>query len=219
MLQNKEIAFGKYVSHWVHKSPRRMLFALSYYKFALKLIGKNKKILDVGCNEGLGTFLLSKESRLVKGIDFDNEAISYAKENFSSKKLIFSVQDVFNFKSDNQWDAVVSFDVIEHIFPHNAINFLSKISSFLKHDGIMIIGTPSFISQKFASKVTKEGHVNIYSHERLIIEMRKFFKFVFVFPAHDEIVHTGFLPLAHYYIVVGCKKILKDSNSRNDCTT
>ena len=34
-------------------------------------------------------------------------------------------------------------------------------------------------------------------------EMREHFWHVFMFAAHDEVIHTGFLPLAHYLISVG----------------
>ena len=37
-------------------------------------------------------------------------------------------------------------------------------------------------------------------------EMKKYFHHVFLFGANDEVVHTGFLPMAHYLIAVGCRK-------------
>ena len=35
--------------------------------------------------------------------------------------------------------------------------------------------------------------------------MREHFDHVFMFGANDEVVHTGFLPMAHYLLAVGCK--------------
>lgn len=204
---NSEIILGKYISYWFFNSPRRTLHYLSYYKFASKMIGKNKNVLDVGSNEGLGTWLIAKECGFAKGVDFDNEAIESAKNNFKSfKNIKFQFADFFKYTDSSKWDAVVCFDVIEHILKKNVNKFMNKISSLMSMEGLFIVGTPSLISQNYASKISKEGHVNVYSPERLEEEMRKYFDFVFIFSAHDEVVHTGYLPLAHYLIAICCKK-------------
>ncbi|MBM3208263.1 MAG: class I SAM-dependent methyltransferase [Chlamydiae bacterium] len=202
----KEIRFGRYVSYWYLKTPGRFLHHMSYYKFAAKLIGNGKKVLDIGCNEGTGTYLLSKECGYAKGVDFDEEAIQSAKNNYESENICFSSENVLETQTNQQWDAVVNFDVIEHIFPENSDDFIKSMADSIKPEGMVVIGTPSLISQEFASEISKKGHVNIYSHERLEAQMRKFFDIVFIFAANDEVVHTGYLPLAHYFIAVGCKK-------------
>lgn len=199
------IELGKYASYWFHKTPRRILHSLSYYKFAAKLIGKEKRVLDIGCNEGLGTWLISKECGFAKGLDFDLAAIEVAQKNYSGPGIEFCCDDILKV-APTPWDAVINFDVIEHILPENAEGFLEAIAANLTDEGLAIIGTPSLISQQFASEISKKGHVNIYSPERLETEMRKQFSFVFLFAANDEVVHTGYLPLAHYLIAVGCKK-------------
>lgn len=202
----KPIQLGRYVSYWYHKTPRRMLHCLSYYKFAAKLIGNSKRVLELGCNEGLGTWVVAKECGFAKGIDFDEEAIVAAKKNFTGEQIEFSTEDVLQSTPAEEWDAVINFDVIEHILPENAEKFLSSMAAHLKPHGLAIVGTPSLISQQFASAFAQRGHINIYSHERLEEEMRKHFEFVFMFAGNDEVVHTGFMPLAHYFIAVGCKK-------------
>jgi 2-polyprenyl-3-methyl-5-hydroxy-6-metoxy-1,4-benzoquinol methylase len=206
----KELSFGKYLSYWFHHSPRRMLHYLSYYKFAAKLIGCNKKVLDVGCSEGLGTWLVAKECGYAKGIDFDVEAIETAKRNFCQcENIYFGIEDIFNYSDETKWDAIINFDVIEHIIPENSNAYLSKLQSLISSEGIVILGTPSKISQQFASKVSKKGHINIYDHATFKTQLEQYFHHVFIFAANDEVVHTGFLPLANYYIAVCCKKKIK----------
>lgn len=200
------IELGKYASYWFYNTPRRMLHSLSYYKFAAKMIGSEKRVLDVGCNEGLGTYLLAKECGFAKGLDFDEEAICTAQMNFPGDNLTFEVADFLTHTYRDIWDAVTSFDTIEHIFPEHKDNFWHSLKASLKPEGIAIIGTPSAISQQFASPVSRQGHINIYTPERLEEEMKAHFTHVFMFAAHDEIVHTGYLPLAHYLFAVGCKK-------------
>ncbi len=206
MQEVSEVNLGRYASFWFHKTPRRVLHCMSYYKFASKLIGKGKQVLDVGCNEGLGTFLVGKECGFAKGIDFDEDAIAQAQKNFKEPFVEFEAGNFLKSEGSGNWDAVINFDVIEHILPEHAYDFLGGIAKELTPEGLCVIGTPSKISQDFASEVSKKGHINIYSHERLETEMREHFEFVFMFAAHDEVVHTGYLPLAHYFITVGCKK-------------
>jgi len=210
MKGKKEIELGKYASYWFYKTPRRMLHSLSYYKFAAKLIGEDKKVLDIGCNEGIGTYVLAKECGYAKGVDFDKEAIKIANKNFPEPNLSFEVKDVLIKRENTQYDAVVNFDVIEHIYPENVANFFDSIKEALTATGLAVIGTPSKISQEYASEVSKKGHVNIYSPNRLIAEMKNHFEFVFLFSANDELVHTGFYELAHYLIAVGTKKITQN---------
>lgn len=206
MKNQSEIVLGKYASYWYYKSPRRMLHSLSYYKFAAKLIGKEKRVLDIGSNEGLGTWVLAKECGFAKGIDFDSQAIATAKSNFNAPNIEFTDADILQEPSGSNWDAVVNFDVIEHIHPPHAEQFILSLKANVRNTGLVIIGTPSLISQQFASEIAKKGHVNIYSPERLEEVMSQHFEYVFIFSANDEIVHTGFLPLAHYLIAIGCKK-------------
>lgn len=206
MQEVPEINLGRYASFWFHKTPRRVLHCMSYYKFASKLIGKGKRVLDVGCNEGLGTFLIGKECGFAKGVDFDEDAIVQAQKNFNEPFVEFEAGDFLKSEDTGNWDAVINFDVIEHILPEHAHDFIEGIAKELTPEGLCVIGTPSKISQDFASEVSKKGHINIYSHERLEAEMREHFEFVFMFAANDEVVHTGYLPLAHYFITVGCKK-------------
>ncbi|HSX13982.1 MAG TPA: class I SAM-dependent methyltransferase [Chlamydiales bacterium] len=206
MKQQPEIAFGRYVSYCYYKTPRRILHSISYYKFAAKLIGKEKRVLDVGCNEGIGTWVLAKECGFAKGVDFDAQAIETAKSNFPYPNIQFSAGDIFEGNPNEPWDAVLNFDVIEHIYPEHAEQFMGKLKSHVSDTGLVVIGTPSLVSQQFASEIAKKGHVNVYSPQRLEEMMARHFEFVFLFAANDEVVHTGYLPLAHYLIAIGCKK-------------
>ena len=205
MMRVKPVVFGKHLSHWYYHSPRRLLHSMSYYKFASKLIGPRKRVLDVGCGEGIGTWLLAVENGCAHGIDLDAEAVARAGENFNDPRIRFSCADFFEAPGE-AWDGLVNFDVVEHILPANVRLFWERITGNLAHDGIAVVGTPNITSDQYAGPVTRAGHVNLYSGERLEAEMREYFHHVFLFAANDEVVHTGFLPMAHYLIAVGCRK-------------
>lgn len=199
------VAFGRHLSYWFDKTPRRALHYSSYYKFAAKMIGREKRVLDVGCSEGLGSWMLAKECGFAKGIDLDAEAVSIASTNWQEGCIEFECADFLTCRPE-PYNAVVSFDVVEHILPDNVGGFFDCIAANLVHDGIAVIGTPSLEGQQYASEVSKAGHVNIYSYERLEQEMHRYFDHVFMFSANDEIIHTGFPRMAHYLIAVGCRK-------------
>jgi 2-polyprenyl-3-methyl-5-hydroxy-6-metoxy-1,4-benzoquinol methylase len=205
MMGNPKVYFGRHLSYWWENTPRSALYFMSHYKFAVKMIGSGKRVLDIGCAEGLGTWLLAIECGYAKGIDLDDQAIDMGKRNWNDPRISFECIDILKMKPW-QYDAVVSFDVIEHIIPKNVDTFMRVVVDNLSENGVSIIGTPSLTGQAYASEVSKAGHVNVYSAERLEEEMLQYFEHVFLFCANDEVIHTGFAKMAHYYIVIGCKK-------------
>ena len=72
------------------------------------------------------------------------------------------------------------------------------ISNSLFENGVAIIGVPSRESQVYASELSKKGHINCKSGFELKEFMGKYFNTVFIFSMNDEVVHTGFSPMAHY---------------------
>jgi len=55
--------------------------------------------------------------------------------------------------------------------------------------------------------MSKIGHINLYSYDRLRSFMEKYFYHVFMFSMNDEVVHTGFGAMAHYIFAVGVDKL------------
>lgn len=205
MMGDSRVSLGPYLSYQFANTPRRVLYSMSYYKFASKMIGPGKRVLDIGCGEGLGTWLLAMECGRAKGIDTDPDLIKVGKKNWADPKISFECCDFLTTKQEKQ-DAIVGFDIIEHIMPANSSKFFEKIRDSLIPDGMVVIGTPNSTSEQYASEITKAGHVNLYSGERIEQEMGRYFSHVFIFGANDEVVHTGFLPMAHYLIAVACGK-------------
>ena len=77
----------------------------------------------------------------------------------------------------------------------------------LRKNGVYILGIPSLESQRYASKTSKLGHVNCKSgndFQKIIKEI--FSQCFFLFSMNDEVVHTGFVKMAHYIICICCVK-------------
>ncbi len=203
MLGNRSKSFGRHWSFNYRNDPKRLAFVLSRYKFAAKMACKNKSILELGCSEGIGAPILSEFALQYTGVDSDEEAINTAIENLPDPRFRFIKGDIFD-GSFGQHDTVISLDVIEHIFEKYEQQFFNVILASLNKDGICIIGTPNLTSESYASSGSKAGHVNLYDADRLAHLMGQYFHNVFLFGMNDEVVHTGFLPMSHYLICVGC---------------
>ncbi|MEM1445111.1 MAG: class I SAM-dependent methyltransferase [Planctomycetota bacterium] len=214
MAGAQPVQLGVMHSYHARKTPRRLLYTTSYYKFAAKLIAANTphdrkgqaRVLDVGCGEGIGTYLVAKECGFARGVDFDEDLIETANLNWvqrdASPICEFAAKD-FLIEPQAEFDAVINFDVIEHIQPENAAGFIAGMAANLKPAGLAVVGTPNVTSAQYASAVTNAGHVNLYDADRLHDEMAERFARVFMFGANDEIVHTGYAPMCHYLIAVG----------------
>jgi cyclopropane fatty-acyl-phospholipid synthase-like methyltransferase len=105
-----------------------------------------------------------------------------------------------------EFDGIYAVDVIEHIHPEQEKQFVGNMAKSLSDRGVCLIGTPSFESQEHASAPSKEGHVNCKKAPQLKELMSHFFHNVFIFSMNDEVVHTGFYPMAHYLWALCCNR-------------
>jgi len=205
MLGQGHKVLGRHWSYNLLSDPKRLAFVLSRYKFAAKMTGRQRRVLELGCSEGLGTPILAEFATHYTGVDMDRSAIATAKENWESDKCRFVEADFLGQKLGT-FDSVISLDVIEHIHREYEPLFFETVAKNLDEDGICLIGTPNVTSSAYASPASQRGHVNLYDAARLEAAMRTLFHNVFVFGLNDEIVHTGFAPMSHYLMCLGCSK-------------
>ena len=207
MIQKVEpVELGEQSSSWFYNKQSHILHFLSYYKFASKLIGKEKRVLDVSCSEGLGSYILGKECGFAQGLDQDQEAIRSAQSNFSEDFIKFDSLDFLKMSGKPEWDAIIHLGMTDPILPETGDALLEVTCLNLKPEALTIVCTPSQIANEFNSIALEKGQERFYYHESLEETMKRFFEFVFLFAVNDEVIHTGLMPLARYYIAVGCKK-------------
>lgn len=186
---------------------KHFFISLSRYKFAGKLLEGKRSMLEVGCNTGFKTMMFSQFVEYVTGLDYEEGAIAFANENYAGEKRSYRCEDFLNMKPlEEKVDAVASLDVIEHIEQENENRFMDAIVSNLDRDGVCIIGTPNITAAEYQSEISKIGHINMYNDKRLRNLVGQYFTNVFMFGMNDEVVHTGFLPMAHYLFAVGVGK-------------
>lgn len=202
LLGEESLTLGPYFTHMLRRTPRRLLHMLSYYKFAAKMIGPGKRVVEIGCNEGLGTVTLAEFAQSCIGVDLDAPAIAVANATLADEKLSFRCADIMTSDDLGPFDAAVSLDVIEHIYQEHEESFMAAIARKLEPDGVFVLGTPNINSDQYAGPHSRAGHVNLFSADRLRALSERYYRNVFLFSGNDEVVHTGFTPMAYYLIAL-----------------
>jgi SAM-dependent methyltransferase len=204
---------GLMINESWNQDPKRTLFTLSRYKFVAKMLSGYDRVLEVGCADAFGTRLVQQVATHVTATDFDPVFIEDAIHRLDPHWPIdLSVHDMLSGPFPGEFDAIFSLDVLEHIDPAQEDTFISNMIASLKPTGTLIIGMPSLESQTYASPQSKAGHVNCKPGPVLKEVFKRYFDNVFLFSMNDEVVHTGFSPMAHYLLALCCgKKIASDA--------
>ena len=183
-----------------YDDPRRLTFVLARYKFVSKMLSGKQKVLEVGCGDAFATRIVQQEVGSLCAIDFDPIFVQDALDRMEEKwKFECKVHDMLSGPVEGgPFDAAYALDVIEHIPPADEHLFITNMVRSLEQHGVLMIGLPSSQSQAYASPGSKAGHVNCKDQKELKELMLQYFHNVFVFSMNDEVVHTGFYPMAHY---------------------
>jgi len=177
---------------------------LSRYKFVSKMFAGFESVLEIGSADAWYSRLVFNEVKKLTLSDFDQIWL----DDFASQSLYISERTeylIHNFvesKLNRVFDGIFAIDVLEHIQPKNEKQFLSNVCSSLLPHGVAIFGMPSLESQVYASAGSKIGHVNCQSGNELKENLMGYFNNVFIFSMSDEVIHTGFMPMAHYLLAL-----------------
>lgn len=190
-----------------YEDPKRLTFVLARYKFAAKMLRGRSHVLEIGCADAFGTRLVAQEVDRVTATDFDPIFVEDAQRHMDDRwRFEVLVHDILEAPVPGEFDGALSLDVIEHIPAERERDMVGNIAASLTDHGALVMGSPSLQSQVYASPGSKEGHVNCKDGDELRSLMQEFFHNVFVFSMNDEVVHTGFHPMAHYLLALCCDK-------------
>ena len=137
--------FDKYAHEWWNtRGPYKFIHLLTPIR--LEYISKNiklkgSKILDLGCGGGLLCEAMSKSGADVIGIDASSRTIKIAKKHAKEQnlKIEYIDTDIESFNNKEKFDAVVCFELIEHVpSPNQLINNISRI---IKPNGRLFLST------------------------------------------------------------------------------
>ena len=194
---------GPYASLDLVGDPRHLFIALARYKFCSKMLAGRQRVLEVGCGDGLGLELILQTCSKVTAIDLEPAIIQYNQEhNRYPDRLEFEARDIIARPYQAEFDAALSLDVLEHIAPEQENDFLRHLGQSLQQQAPCLIGTPNITASAYASEGSRREHINLKSHETLLASLTPHFHNIFIFSMNDELVHTGFYPMAHYLMAL-----------------
>jgi hypothetical protein len=204
-----ESAFGPYVlgafnSENLWRDPKRIAFLLARYKFVSKMLEGTDSVLEIGCQEGLGTTLVSKTVGRLVAVDFYRPHVQHCLDRLAPHcpNISFRGHDMLDGPVAEGFRAAYTLDVLEHIDPAQEHRFMRNLVMSLDPRGVAIVGMPSAEFQPHASPASRAGHVNCKTGVELRAFCGRYFDNVFMFAMNDEVVHTGFLPMACYLLAL-----------------
>ena len=158
----------EYVLHLIH----------SFAYVQASMLAESKTVLDLGCNTGYGSEILFKTAKRVVGVDVSAAAISTAKKLYGHLGIDFRLIDgkqlPFN---DNEFDIIISCQVIEHIVDYNA--YLNELKRILSPLGIVIFTTPNALLRLDPGmRPWNKFHVREFDHTELKTLLNKHFSAV-----------------------------------------
>lgn len=157
-------------------------------EFLKENIGTGKKVLDIGCRNGVLTKHFT-DGNVVWGVDIDPVALEEAKELLGNKnpQNRFFVMDLLGDWGELQgekFDVIVCGEVLEHLyFPEKVVQ---KAHAHLSDGGVFLGSVPNAFSLKNRLRLamgTKKGtplmdptHINHFSLDELANLFSKYFK-------------------------------------------
>lgn len=115
-----------------------------------KLSLKAKTILEIGCGNGNKSVALANRCKKLLAIDPDVKAIDFAKNNFITKNLSYSVGLAQKLKFDNDYFDVVIFSLSLHHVPVNEMNnAINEAFRVCKKSGYVVFLEPAFNGSYF----------------------------------------------------------------------
>ena len=197
---------GPHASMSQARDPKHNLFTLARYKFCGKMLVGKKRLLEVGCGDGFGFDLVLQETGCdsMTCVDFDELVIEDNRRRLAGYEAVeFLPLDMTRTPASGSYDGAWCTDVIEHIRPPDEEAFLDNIVKSLTPDAVLIVGTPNVTAEPYASQASRASHINLKDAASLRELMAQRFANVFMFSMNDEVVHTGYSPMAHYLFAMG----------------
>jgi spore maturation protein CgeB/ubiquinone/menaquinone biosynthesis C-methylase UbiE len=120
---------------------------------------RGKRILDIGCSQGIVCLLLAREGFNCVGIDYEKTAIEYAleelkkEEDIVRKRVEFKIGDAVHLSfEDDSFDTVILGEILEHL--NHPEKVLKEAKRVLKDGGMAIITVPFGLSPNHDHKRT-----------------------------------------------------------------
>lgn len=105
-------------------------------------------VFDFGCNHGACSFLLCDNPNVKKVIGFDLnplaiELANQTKDDLKIKNIDFVCGNVCEYDFNDNFDTIVTFHALEHLFPEDLSDVIKRFYSLLNVNGCLIVSIPN----------------------------------------------------------------------------
>ncbi|MBS0321707.1 MAG: class I SAM-dependent methyltransferase [Proteobacteria bacterium] len=135
------------------------------YAFAQRLVA-GRRVLDCACGEGYGSALLAKTAASVAGVDIDGPTLAHARETYGTLAHVAFHQAsaaALPF-ADASFDAIVSFETIEHLPADLQPAMLAEFARVLAPGGLVILSAPNRV--EYSDKRGYANEFHLHEHDR-----------------------------------------------------
>ena len=195
------ISLGKHTSQAFRDDPKHLAFSMSRYKFASKMLEGYDNVAEIGSGDGFQSEIVRQSVKNLTLVDIaEHNKEDYLRWN--SNPTNYLIHNFVKKRLNKKFEGIYLIDVLEHIPKSLEKKFIKNIKLSLKKNGTVIIGMPTLESQKYASFLSKIGHVNCKNKYELKMFLYNFFTNVYMFSMNDEVIHTGFDKMSNYIFAV-----------------
>lgn len=154
-------------------------------------IGTGKKVLDLGCRDGMLTSFFAPGNEVV-GVDIDQNALKLIREKLGIETYWLDLNAEWPFASES-FDAIVACEIAEHLFFLEP--FLKKVAKTLKKGGLFLGSVPNAFRMRnrlkflFGKEYEKDPtHVRQFSYAKLEKTLLETFVEVELVPLQGKIL-------------------------------
>ena len=154
-------------------------------------IGAGKKILDLGCRDGMLTQFYAKNNQVL-GVDIDRRALELAHQKCGIETMWLDLNSEWPFQ-EQSFDIIVACEIIEHLYVLD--QFFEKVQATLKPGGMFIGSVPNAFRMRNRLKFlmgrefeTDPTHVRMFSEFKLQCLLSKSFEKVQIIPLRGKIL-------------------------------
>lgn len=195
---------GPCASYALIHDPKRLGFVLSRYKFCAKMLEGKESALEVGCGDGFGIPIMAQAVGRLHCLDWNDPNLQSVPQRLAHlKNVTYGCLDVTKDQPKGTYDAAYSIDVLQHIEPEREAAFFRHLCASLSPAGVFVVGTPNKMAAPHASPQGQAQFINLKTAPDLRALLSRYFINTFVFSMNDEVIHTGYHPMAQYLFAIG----------------